>query len=562
MSPSKEKVIKLSKKPHEILQDPLLNKGTAFSQSERDSLGLNGFLPCWISTLDEQLERNFKNFMKKRTPLGKYVFLADFMNRNEILFYIFAEKYISEVMPIIYTPTVGEASLQYSMIYKQRRGIYLSYPLRHKMDEIIANIPNQDVSVAVVTDGERILGLGDQGIGGMAIPIGKLALYTLFAGIHPSRTLPILLDVGTNNPDLLKNPLYLGWRHERIAGDAYYEFVDHFVQAIKKRYPHLLLQWEDFGKQHARKLLTSYKDKILSFNDDIQGTAAVVLGAMYAASKRAGVPFKNHKFVVVGGGSAGIGVAEVLSEALILEGLSPEEALARLYIIDVHGLIHSHQLKLEEEHKKYARPNQELRDWKITSLENISLQDVVRNAHPTAIVGVCGQAGIFTEELVREMATHVKRPIIFPLSNPTSKAEAFPDEILRWSEGKAVVATGSPFMPVEYGGKKYHIAQCNNAYIFPGVGLGALAAQAKKITDGMFWESAKTFASLSPKPEDESASLFPEMTNLRAVSRKVAIAVAKRAVQEGVAPSISLQEIEQKVDAMMWHPHYDTYERG
>jgi len=556
------KPIKITQKPHEILQDPLLNKGSAFTEKERNSLGLHGFLPCQISDPKEQIERLYKNFAKKRTALGKYVFLTDLLNRNEILFYLFAEKNIKEIMPIIYTPTVGEASQQYSMLYKERRGLYLSYPLQDKLEEIIANLPNQAIDVVVVTDGERILGLGDQGIGGMAIPIGKLSLYTLFGGIHPARTLPILLDVGTNNQELLESPLYLGWRHKRISGEEYYEFISHFIQALKKRYPNLLLQWEDFGKENARPLLDRYRKKILSFNDDIQGTAAIVLGGFYAACRKAKVKITDQKIVILGGGSAGIGIADVLCQALIHEGLSEKEAYASLYIIDIEGLLHTKLHKISAAQKPYARPYQELKDWKLSGVEQISLLDTVKNAHPTALIGVSAQGGAFSEEVVKEMALHVKRPIIFPLSNPTSKAEAFPEELLQWTEGEAIIATGSPFPPVLFKGKTFVIGQCNNAYIFPGVGLGALAVKAVMITDGMFWEAAKTLALLSPVSADDAASLFPDLADLRKISIQIALAVAMHAVQEGVAPKKTRGEIEQTLQEIVWKPHYDLFERG
>lgn len=555
------KKVKLSLKPHEILQDPLLNKGTAFLEEERDALGLHGFLPCHVSSVEEQIERNYRNFTKKRTPIGKYAFLTDLLNRNEILFYQFAEKYLLEIMPIIYTPTVGEASLQYSMIYKERRGLYISYPKQDRIEEIIQNLPNEHIEVAVVTDGERILGLGDQGIGGMAIPVGKLALYTLFGGVHPAKTLPILLDVGTNNPELLKSDIYLGWKHERIVGEKYHAFIKRFVNALKKRFPRVLLQWEDFGKQNAKEILNRYRKEILSFNDDIQGTAAVVVAALYGASRRAKIPFKEHKIAILGGGSAGVGIAEFLKKALIQEGLSEKEAAARIYIVDVSGLLHSQLSSLDEGQKAFAKTPQEIGGWKGAS-EHISLLDVVREARPTTLIGVCAQSGAFSEEIVKEMAKHTPHPIIFPLSNPTSKAEALPEEILKWTKGKGIIATGSPFPSVLYEGKTYRIGQCNNAYIYPGIGLGAIASKATQITDKMFLEAAKTLAASILKPEEMTASLFAEISEIKTISKKIALSVASAAMEEGVAPSASMKEMEKRIEENFWRPHYDLYERA
>lgn len=552
----------LSLKPHEILQDPLLNKGSAFTKEERDSLNLHGFLPEHISSVEEQIARNYHNFSLKKTPIGKYTFLTDLLNRNEILFYQFASKHLEEIMPIIYTPTVGEASIEYSLIFKERRGLYLSYPLQEKMDRILQNVPSVDVDVIVVTDGERILGLGDLGIGGMAIPIGKLALYILLGGFHPARTLPIILDVGTNNKELRNNPLYLGWNNERITGDSYYSFIDRFVQAITKRFPKVLLQWEDFGKEHAQEILNRYRDKILSFNDDIQGTAAIALGALYSASKKAKIPYKNHKIVIVGGGSAGMGIARILHLALMKEGLSEQEALARIYIVDVAGLLHTQISHLTPAQKPFAKSLTELTELRLSADSPISLLQVIQQVSPSVLIGVSAQRGAFTEEVVKEMAKRTPRPIIFPLSNPTSKSEAFPEELIPWTEGKAIIATGSPFQPYEYQGKKFHVGQCNNVYLYPAIGLGAKLSHAKVITDAMFWVASKTLAENTPHSEDETASLFPDFKELKPIIQKVAIAVAMQAVKEKVAPETTLSEIEKRIKDYVWEPHYDTFTKA
>lgn len=543
----------------EILHCPLLNKGTAFTQEERDLLGLNGLLPPHISTVEQQIKRCHLHFTQRRTPLEKYDSLIGLLSRNELLFYQFASRYPTEILPIIYTPTVGDAAMQYSRIYFHQRGLYLSYPQRGKFDEILTHYPQSEIDVIVVTDGERILGLGDQGIGGMTIPIGKLALYTLFGGIHPARTLPIILDVGTNNQDLRKDEFYLGWHHDRLHGPEYDDFVEQFIKAVKKRYPKVLLQWEDFGKDNARRLLDRYRDQILSFNDDIQGTAAVTLGALLAAIKVTKQALKDQRIAILGGGSAGTGIADMLVLAMMDVGLSREKALEKLYLIDQEGLICFNTKEITSAQKPYIQSKAALSGWKVGS-GHISLLDVVKNAHPTILIGVCAQGGSFTKEVIEEMGRHTERPILFPLSNPTSKAECTPEDAIQWTKGKAIVATGSPFEPVIYQGKTFHIGQCNNVYIFPGVGLGALGAQATKITDGMFLEAARTLAAHSPIARDPTASLFPAIEQVRFVSRQIALAVAKKACEEKVAKR-PLSEIEKGIAAHVWEPHYPTYRK-
>ncbi|MBS0625405.1 MAG: NAD-dependent malic enzyme [Verrucomicrobia bacterium] len=544
----------------QILNNPQLNKSTSFSQEERDFLGLNGLLPVHISTIDEQLKRCYQNFGKKRTPLGKYVFLTSLLNRNEHLFYQFVSRYPAEMLPYIYTPTVGEAAVQFSNITSYHRGLYLSYALEEKMEEMIGNVPQNEVDVIVVTDGERILGLGDLGIGGMTIPIGKLSLYTLFAGFHPNRTLPILLDTGTNNKELLSNDLYLGWRHPRIQGADYDRFIDRFVKAVKKRYPKVLLQWEDFGRDNARRLLDKYRSQILSFNDDIQGTASVALSGILAALKESHQNLIDQKIAILGGGSAGTGIADLIVQAMVEQGLSLEEARQRIYIVDLHGLIHFNTKGVFESQKPYMQPHNTFKDWKVVNFDHITMAEVVANAHPGVLIGVCAQPGSFTKEMVEEMARHVKRPIIFPLSNPTSKAEATPQELIEWTDAKAIIATGTPFLPVEYKGKTYKIAQCNNVYIFPGIGLGAIASGALQVTDGMFLEAAEKLATLSPALKDPTAPLFPPIEEVRKACREIAIAVAKKAHDEKVS-TVPLSEIEKRVDSRMWEPAYPQFKK-
>lgn len=541
-----------------ILHIPLLNKGTAFTQKERDLFGLHGLLPSHISTVQEQKERCYYNFTHQKTPLEKYIYLNSILNRNEQLFYQFVSDHAAEMLPYLYTPTVGEASMQYSLIYAQQRGLYISYALEEKIEEMVANIPQKEIDILVVTDGERILGLGDQGLGGMAIPVGKLALYTLFAGIHPSRTLPVLLDVGTNNPELLGNPFYLGLRQERIRGADYDRFVDRFIRAIHRRYPNALLQWEDFGKINARTLLERYRTKLLSFNDDIQGTAAVTLAAIVAALNESNAPLKDQRIALLGGGSAGIGIAEMIVQALVEEGLSLEAARRKIFIVDMHGLIHFNSAQVTEEQRPFMHPHETFQHWDIVNFDHISLFEVITNAKPTILIGVSAQPRAFTQEMIEEMARYTRRPIVLPLSNPTSKAECTPQELIEWTGGRAIIATGSPFQPVSYQDRTYAIAQCNNVYIFPGVGLGALVAEAKEVSSGMFLEATRTLAAHSPALCDATAALFPQIGDVRRVSREIALRVALKAVEEGLS-TLSAERIEANLARMIWEPRYSDY---
>ncbi len=552
-----EEKIKVSKRGAAVINSSLLNKGTAFTQEERDLLGLNGLLPSAISTIEEQIRRAYLNFSQKRTPLEKYEHLVGLLSRNELLFYQFIARYPVEILPIIYTPTVGEAALEYSRIYFHQRGLYLAYPLKEKMEEAFSNYSIDKVDVIVVTDGERILGLGDLGVGGMTIPVGKLSLYTLFGGVHPARTLPILLDVGTNNRVLQEDELYLGWRHQRVVGKEYDAFIESFIRCVKKRYPNVLLQWEDFGRDHARKLLDRYRDQILSFNDDIQGTAAVALAALLSANRVAKQCLRDEKVAILGAGSAGVGIADMIVLAMVEEGLSREEACQRIYLIDIEGLIHFGSKTVYESQKPYVQPQSNLKDWKTTS-GYISLHDVVANAKPSMLIGVSAQGGAFTREIIEEMARHHKRPIIFPLSNPTTKAECTPIEVFEWTSGRGIIATGSPFPPVAYQGKSHSISQCNNVYIFPGLGLGALSVGARKITDGMLIAAAKTLADHSPAIKDPDAPIFPSVEEVKRISYDIALAVARKAQEEGVA-QVKEKNLEKIIRERVWEPCYPRY---
>ena len=539
----------------EVLESPLLNKGSAFTEGERRALGLLGLLPPHVSTPDEQLARAYENLQRKTSSLERYIFLASLQDRNETLFYMLLQRHITEMMPLVYTPTVGESCRTYSHIYRRPRGLFIAYPQQHEMDAILANAPIADPDVIVVTDGERILGLGDLGVGGMGIPVGKLTLYTLCAGIHPATTLPILLDVGTNNEDLLRDPLYLGWRHRRLTGDGYDAFIDAFVRGVKRRFPRVLLQWEDFSKGNAARLLARYRDELCTFNDDIQGTGAVALAGLLVALRRRAERLAAQRVVVLGAGSSAIGICDQLVAATIAEGLSDGEARSRIWLVDSQGLVHDGRPSLEASKKRYARAQGELTVWNAEG--RIDLEAVVRRVHPTILIGTSAQAGAFTEAIVREMASAVERPVIFPLSNPTSKAEATPADLLEWTDGRAVVATGSPFPDVVRGGQATRIGQCNNAFIFPGVGLGTVASGARRVTDGMFVAAARALADWAAT--DGSDALYPHLEAARAVSRNVALAVALAAQRDGVAEPVPQPALEQQIDAKIWQPAYPRY---
>lgn len=539
-----------------LIESPLRNKGSAFTEAERIELGLLGLLPPQVSDITTQLERTYEAYSQKRTDIGRHIYLRSLQDRNEVLFYRLIQDHLAEMMPIIYTPVVGTACEQFSEIYRRPRGLFVSYPERDKMDMILDHAPVERVDVIVVTDGERILGLGDQGAGGMGIPIGKLSLYTACAGISPEGTLPVLLDVGTNNEERLKDPLYLGWRHERISGDDYYEFVDIFVQAVKRKFPNVLLQFEDFAKPHADPLLERYRDQLCTFNDDIQGTAAVTAGTLIAAAKAAGQGIGDQSIVMVGAGSAGCGIAEQLVAAMKAKGSSDEEARGRLYMLDRRGLLHDGTTPVTPAQAKLLQPRERVSSWASASSGQISLVDVMTNAKPGVMVGVSGQPNAFTEEVVRLMAANTEHPIIFPLSNPTSRVEARPEDLIAWTDGRALVATGSPFAPVDFRGKRYPIAQCNNSYVFPAMGLGVLAIGAKRITDGMFMAAADALSCESPAVKGSGAELLPSLADVRALSTQIAYAVAAQAQADGVAEPCSEEEMRARVDATRWNPVY------
>jgi len=539
-----------------LLDNPLSNKGSAFSRDERRELGLIGLLPAHFSTIEEQLTRTYENYQRKQSDLGRYVFLTALQDRNETLFYRLLEEHITEMMPIVYTPTVGEGCRQYSHVFRRPRGLYISYPDRNEIPSLLANAPAERVEVIVVTDGERILGLGDLGVGGMGIPVGKLSLYTLCAGIHPSTTLPILLDVGTDNRDLLDDPLYLGWRHERVRGQEYNEFIDLFVDAIRQKFPRVLLQWEDFAKQNAAPLLKRYRDRLCTFNDDIQGTGAVTVAGLLAAMKLTRTTLGKQRIVILGAGSSAIGICDQIMATMLHAGYSEDEAKQSLWLVDSKGLVHKERYQLEASKRKYAQPIERIAKWQLSDPSNLTLSEVVKNVHPTVLIGTSAQPGAFSEDIIREMAAHVERPVVFPISNPTSKSEATPADLLEWTDGRALVATGSPFPPVNRAGRSIRIGQCNNAFIFPGLGLGVIASDAQRVTDGMFVVAARVLSECSPAMNDPDAPLYPPLECVREISRKVALAVGVEAQRVGVARPTCFEELEHHVTNKMWNPRY------
>jgi malate dehydrogenase (oxaloacetate-decarboxylating) len=547
---------------YRLLADARLNKGTAFTEDERTAFGLHGLLPPTVFNIDDQVRRRMQILREFHTDLERYAFLRELQDTNEMLYYALLAQNVEELLPIVYTPTVGAGCKSFSRLFRKPRGVFLSMPHRHRIREILANPLFDKTEVIVVTDGERILGLGDQGAGGMGIPIGKLALYTACGGIDPATALPILLDVGTDNEDNLNDPLYIGWRHKRVRGADYDGFIEEFISAVKERWPHVLLQWEDFAKINATRLLNRYRGQICSFNDDIQGTAAVATGTLLAAINVTGVPMAEQRIAILGGGSAGCGIAHLLMAAMVDAGLDPADAARRFYLVDKDGLMIEGMNDAEPFQLPFLQPRAALSGWNVGNPNKITLLDVIYNAKPTALIGVSAQAGAFTESVVRAMAKHNQRPIVFPLSNPISCAEATPGDVERWSEGHAMIGCGSPFPPIVRNGKPFAVDQTNNSYIFPGIGLGVIATHATRITDKMLMAAAMALAELSPARHDPAANLLPRVTKLREVAIAVATAVGKQAFAEGLTSGVTADGIEDAVRAKMWSPRYLSYRRA
>ena len=543
-----------------LLEAPLLNKGSAFTREERVSFNLMGLLPPRYESIDEQMERAYLQYSSYQLPINKHIYLRGIQDSNETLFYALVSKHINEMMPIIYTPTVGDACERFSDIYRNSRGLFISWEERDHIDDILRNATKERVKIIVVTDGERILGLGDQGMGGMGIPIGKLALYTACGGINPAHTLPVMLDVGTNNEQLLDDPIYMGARHRRISEEEYAAFLDLFMQAAKRCWPGVLVQFEDFAQRHAKQLLDRYVDEYCCFNDDIQGTAAVTLGTILAACRVTDSPLRDHRVVVAGAGSAGCGIAEMMISQMVKEGLTEEEARCRLFMVDRDGLVTEGMNGLYDFQSRLAQKTAALEGWSIDG-NWPTLLEVIGLAKPTILIGVSGQPRLFSEEVVRAMAANTRRPIIFPLSNPLSRVEAIPQQVIEWTEGRAIVATGSPFPAAQYDGEEFPIAQCNNSYIFPGVGLGVLACAARRVTDEMLMASSEMLAEASPWASGDTRSLLPPLEQATDLSRSIAFAVAKVAQAQGHASEISDDLLLSRVNGLFWVPEYRQYKR-
>ena len=539
-----------------VLAVPAINRGTAFTAEERHELGLTGLLPSGVSTLDGQLRRTYAQYSHQGDDLAKWVYLTNLHNRNEVLFYKLLSEHIEEMLPIVYTPTVGSAIEQFSNEFRRSRGVYLSVDDPEGVEQALRNtgLGAQDVDLLVATDSEGILGIGDQGVGGIEISVGKLAVYTAAAGIHPSRALPVVLDVGTDNLHLLNDEMYLGERHPRVRGERYDRLIEAYVTACQKLFPHAMLHWEDFGAANARRILDTYAGQVCTFNDDMQGTAAVVLAAAFSAVRAAGSRMRDQRVVIHGAGTAGLGIADMMRDQMVREGLSQEEATGRFWALDREGILADDRAeRLYDFQQPYARPRDEIKDWR-----SPGLADVVHNARPTMLIGTSTQAGAFTEAIVRDMAAHTDRPIIMPLSNPTSRAEAMPADLLAWTGGRALVATGSPFAPVELDGVTYQIAQANNALVFPGLGLGVTVARASHITDRLIAAAADAVAKLSDATRP-GTSLLPPVRDLRPVSAAVAIEVVRVATAQGLA-QVPIDNPIQQVHDTMWRYEYPRIE--
>jgi malate dehydrogenase (oxaloacetate-decarboxylating) len=543
-----------------LLFDPLLNKDRAFPHDERADFNLIGLLPDTIGTLEDQVTRNYESYLSKPNDLEKYVFLLSLLDRNETIFYALLTQHTEEMLPIVYTPTVGLACLKLSHIIRRYRGIYITPQNVNDIEQILLNVGLPNVSLIVVTDGERILGFGDLGADGMGIPVGKLALYVAGAGIHPASTLPVCIDVGTNNERLLNDPLYIGVRSPRLTGQAYYDVIERFVQGIRRVFPRALLQWEDFGKGNAFNLLKNYQNRILSFNDDIQGTGSIATAALASALKIKKGPLAKERIAIYGFGQAGSGIANSIATLLQKEeGISIEEARKRIYAVDINGLMIEGD-KAEEYQKNFLQPKSAIENWPIDKAKSPQLEDVVKNAKITILIGVSAQPGIFTEKILHQMAANTDRPVIFALSNPTSKCETTPQAVMTATNGKALMATGSPFAPVKGpDGKNIYISQCNNMYVFPGVGLGAIVCQATKVTPAMFYAASQAVSDSVTENQREEGYLLPQLTDIRDVSLKVAIEVAKQARQEGIGMNVSDERLAELIKKAMWKPHYYPY---
>jgi len=542
-----------------LLETSLLNKGSAFSLDERDHFNLTGLLPHTIETIEEQSFRAYQQLTSFTNDLDKHIYLRNIQDTNETLFHHLIEQHIEEVMPLIYTPTVGQACEKFSKIYRRKRGLFISYPERDKIDDMLQNATKQNVKVIVVTDGERILGLGDQGIGGMGIPIGKLSLYTACGGISPAHCLPILLDVGTNNSQLINDPMYMGWRNPRITGEEYNEFVDLFIQAVKRRWPEVLLQFEDFAQTNATPLLNKYRDQLCCFNDDIQGTAAVSVGTLIAACLNKGQKLSQQNIAFLGAGSAGCGIAEHIVKQMQREGLTEAQARKRVFMVDRYGLLTDNMPDLQSFQMPLVQKEVDIANW--DKSQKLGLEQVVKQGKITVMFGVSGQKGLFTQTVIEALCDNTENPIVLPLSNPTSQVEATPQEIVNWSKGKAIVATGSPFPNTVYEEQSFEVSQCNNSYIFPGIGLGVLAARATGISDNMLMAASQALADAAMEYDKAPGALLPSLKSIQKISEKIAYAVAQQAIEDGMALPVTEENMQRRLQENFWLPKYREYRR-
>jgi malate dehydrogenase (oxaloacetate-decarboxylating) len=548
--------IETSLKGKALLNTPLLNRGTAFTYEERRAFGLLGKLPMKVETLQEQISRAYQQFLQYQSDYRKNIYLSSTYDINEVLFYSLVQKHLTEMMPIIYTPIVGTAVQTYSREFRQPRGLYVAYPDIDKIDEILANRTHPNIDLVVVSDGGGVLGIGDQGVGGIDIPIAKLKVYTLCGGVNPAHCLPILLDVGTDNQTLLNDPMYLGWRNPRIQGKAYDDFIAAFVAGIQRAFPKVFLHWEDFNRDSGRRNLESYQDKLCTFNDDIQGTGAVALAGVKAAIAATDSTIQAQRIVIFGAGSAGVGIADQIYADMLRQGLSPEAAAAQFWLIDREGLLTTDSTSLLPFQRRYARAALETTDWQRTASGGSDLAETVRQVHPTILIGTSAVSGAFTEAIIRDMAAHVSHPIILPLSNPTERVEAVPIDLLQWTDGRALIATGSPFADVSWQAKPRVIAQCNNALVFPGIGLGILAIKAARLTDDMLAAAVDALTALSPARQDKTLPVLPGLEQSHVISRQVALAVIKAARAAGLDTEGQGQTAEVLVDNLFWQPKY------
>lgn len=544
-----------------LLTTPQLNKGTAFTHEERRAFELLGKLPNRVETLDEQTKRAYLQFASYHSRLQQHIYLNNLHDKNQILFYKLVSRYLSEMLPVIYTPIVGMAVKEFSREYRQPRGLYIAHSDQNQLDDILNNRSNPDIDLIVVTDGEGVLGIGDQGIGGMDIPVAKLMVYSLCGGIDPTRTLPVFLDVGTNNQTLLADPMYLGCRHPRIGGALYDGFIHTFVDSIRRHFPNAFLHWEDFGRGNARRILEQFQDEICTFNDDIQGTGAVTLSALLAACDVTALPLEQHRIIVYGAGSAGTGISDQIVDAMVRHGLSAHEAYQRFWLIDRQGLLVETDLDLTDAQKPFARQANEIDGWSTHDKKYPSLTDTIRHVKPTILIGCSAQPGAFSQDIIESMSSQCDRPIIFPLSNPDDKCEAKPSDILTWSNGRALIATGTAFPAVQYQNRLLQIAQCNNALVFPGIGLGILAVRASKLSKAMIWAASEALSEFSPSKTNSFLPLLPSLDDAQTVAKHIAIAVAKTAIDTGLAQCNQDKKLEDLIQSLFWEPHYLPFKR-